>query len=190
MKEYRKYKWFYTSTGKLVIAGKSAESNDELLKEMKKTGKDYLAMHTSHPGSPFSIIISDVNKTKKEDIEECAVFTGAFSRAWKQGSKNTEVHVFRLSQLEKIHGMKVGTWHVKGKVRKIKVELKLVLTKQKGILRAVPEKSASEILLKICPGKTDKTKMLEKIATEIDSKIRIDKDELLAALPAGGVRVC
>lgn len=191
MKDYKKYKWFHTSNKLIVAAGKSAESNDGLLKEMKRTRKDYWVMHTSHPGSPFSVIISDTEKVKERDLEECAVFTGCFSRAWKEGKKNTEVHYFKLSQLEKKKEMKTGTWGIAGNVKKMKVKLELFLIKQEGVLKAVPEKTAGgKGLLKICPGKTDKSKMTEKIAIELGDNINLNKEEILAALPAGGVKVC
>jgi len=49
--------------------------------------------------------------------------------------------------------------------KKIFAELKLVLTKQNGIYRAVPMKTASinERFLAVCPGEEDKTKMADKI---------------------------
>ena len=66
--EYKKYRWFYTSSGNLVVGGKNAEQNDGLLTAMKKMSKDYWVMHTSSPGSPFSIIICDPKKVSKADI--------------------------------------------------------------------------------------------------------------------------
>lgn len=190
MINYRKYKWFYTSSGKLVVGGKSAEQNDELLLKIKKTEKEYVVMHTSSPGSPFCVIISDVKKVSEGDLEECAVFTGCFSRAWKQDKKKSIVDVFKASQLEKGKGMKTGTWSVRGKIQRVNVELKLALVKQKRVLRGVPLKTAGDnkIFMTVCPGKTDKSKMIDKIEEKIGKKI--DKNELLSALPAGGVRIC
>lgn len=188
--EYKKYKWFFTSTGKLVVGGKNAGQNDDLLRSIKESGKEYVVMHTSHPGSPFCIIISDVNKINKKDVEECAIFCGSFSRAWKEGKKMTEVHIFKASQVSKERSMKTGTWRVSGEIQNAKVELSLVLTRQKNILRAVPENSVSkkDVIIKICPGKIDKRDMLAKIQLETDEEMKAE--ELLAALPAGGVRVC
>lgn len=190
-KEYKKYKWFYTSSGKLVVGGKSARQNDELLNRIKKSKKNYYVMHTSHPGSPFCVIFSELKKVSKKDIEECSVFTGCFSRAWKEGKKKTEVHVFKVSQILKEKEMKTGTWRVLGKVERVKVDLKLVLTKQKGIYRAVPEKSVrkKDVLLVICPGKIDKRDMVVKFQLELGDK-KVHENELIAALPAGGVRIC
>src|SRR3989344_3104025 len=104
---YKKYRWFFTSSNKLVIGGKSATQNDELLKELKKSNKDFIVMHTSEPGSPFSIIISDIKKVAKSDIEETAVFTGCFSRAWRIGKKKTTIDIFKLSQVYKFPQMKI-----------------------------------------------------------------------------------
>ena len=75
-KEFRKYKWFFTSSGKLVVGGKNAEQNDSLLRNVEKSEKEYYVMHTSHPGSPFCIIVADIKKVTKSDLRECAIFTG------------------------------------------------------------------------------------------------------------------
>ena len=190
VKSYRKYKWFFTSSGKLVVGGKSAEQNDALLKEITKNHKDHIVMHTSSPGSPFSVILSDMSKITKKDLEECASFTGCFSRAWKQRERKVEVHIFKSSELHKERSMKTGTWGVKGKVNKIKVKLELVLIKQKGTLRAVPEKSIKkkDILLKVCPGSVDKSSMFNPIASKIKEKF--GKEDFMSALPAGGIKIC
>ena len=190
MDSYQKYKWFFTSEGNLVVGGKSAGQNDELLNKLKESKKEYYIMHTKEPGSPFCAIISDINKVSKRALEECAVFTGCFSRAWKQGKKKTEVNIFKLSQLKKSKEMKTGSWRVIGDITKKDVEIELVLTKQKGVLRAVPEKSVSskEILARIAPGKIDKKEAVINIALEINGG-EVSKNELLAALPAGGVRI-
>jgi hypothetical protein len=190
MEEYKKYKWFFTKSGKLVVGGKSDSQNDDLLKSLKKSGKEYFVMHTSDPGSPFSSIIAEPKKVSKKDLEECAVFTGCFSRAWKQGKKITSVDIFMLSQINKSKRMKTGTWGVKGDIERKKVGLKLVLTRQKKILRAVPENTVlkKDILAKLAPGKIDKKEAVVGLALEINGE-NTSKNELLSALPAGGVRV-
>ena len=78
--KYKKYRWFFTSAGKLVIGGKSAEQNDELLLGIKNFEEELIVMHTAEPGSPFSVIMSEIKKISKKDLEECAIFTGCFSR--------------------------------------------------------------------------------------------------------------
>ncbi len=189
--DYKKYKWFFTSSGKLVVGGKSAEQNDELLRKIKKFWKELYIMHTTSPGSPFCAIISDLADVSVKDLEECAIFTGCFSRGWKEMKRKTEVHIFKLSQLKKDKKMKDGTWSIKGEVNKMTVELKLALIKQGGVYRAVPVKTVGSAanILKVCPGEEDKTKMADKIIKKLKDK-NVSKNELLAALPAGGVEIC
>ncbi len=187
MKDYQKYKWFYTNSEKLVVGGKNAEQNEELLKKFKELKEDRIVMHTAQPGSPFSIIVADIDSIKSQDIEEAAIFTASFSQEWKKKKKTSEIHIFNLSQLYKLKAMKAGTWGVKGKIKKITVPLSLVLTKQKSKLRAVPESSAKSFFLKIIPGNIDKQQMVSKLQEILPSSF--SKEDILSALPAGGLSI-
>jgi len=189
-KDYMQYKWFFTSSGKLVVGGKSASQNDALLQRVKSQQHEYIIMHTQAPGSPFSVIIARPEEVTNSDLQETAIFTGCFSKAWKLGKKKAIIHVFRAAQLRKTESMKTGTWGLHGKIQRTTSELKLVLTRQKKILRAVPEttvKNKKEIILHIMPGKIDKSAILPKIA--IETKMNFNKEELLSALPAGGIKI-
>ena len=189
-KDYEKYRWFYTSSGKLVVGGKNAEQNEILLKELKVEGEERIMMHTTDPGSPFTAIIFDPKLVKESDIKECAIFTGSFSRAWRSKKKRVSIDIFTLSQLYKSGLMKSGTWGVKGEIRRISVNLELVLTKQNNKLRAVPQltsKSRKDILLTIIPGKSDKDLILPKL--QIALPIYCSQEELLNALPSGGIKI-
>jgi hypothetical protein len=188
MKDYQKYKWFFTSTKKLVIGGKSASQNDELLSKIKSSEKDFVVMHTTEPGSPFTVIIANPNDLVKEDYIETAHFTAAFSRAWRSLKSTTTVDKFMASQLSKPKSAKTGTWTVKPPIQHKDVQLSLVLTRQNGILRAVPESTIknSEALIKVKPGNIDKMKMLPKIKEIIPNT---SDEEILSALPAGGVEI-
>lgn len=187
-KDYRKYRWFFTSSKKLVIGGKSAKQNDYLINEIKKSGKNFKVMHTSEPGSPFSVILSDESKVLEKDVKECAIFTACFSKAWKKGRKESVVDIFPSSQLHKEKGMKEGTWGVFGKIEKITVPLVLVLTKQKNILRAIPEfSSKNNVFLKLKPGKIPKEDMVKEVEALLGKSL--NKEELLSALPSGGFEI-
>jgi len=190
VEDFKKYKWFYTSSKKLVLGGKSAKQNDSLLKRLKDIRKPFILMHTSEPGSPFSVILSEPKKVTEKDLEQAAIFTGCFSRAWKLGKKTTTVDIFKTSQIHKDKKMKTGTWGVTGNIIKTIIKLELVLTIQKKVLRAVPEKTIKikkNKLLKIYPGKIDKKDMLPKLHMELGEKF--SQEEILSALPAGGIKV-
>jgi len=188
--DYKKYRWFYTLSGKLVIGGKNSAQNDSLLSKVSSSGREYMVMHTAEPGSPFTIIISDVNRIAKRDIEECAIFTACFGKTWKLGKKEALIHIFSSSQIYKSREMPEGTWGVAGQVQKISAPLHLVMIKQDSVLRAVPVKSvknSKDILLSIKPGKIKKEEILAKLAVELDNNF--SQSEILAALPAGGISI-
>ena len=186
--DYKKYRWFYTSSGKLVIGGKNAAQNDFILKKIRSLKKEFIVMHTKDPGSPFSIIISDTKKVSKSDIEESTVFTACFSQAWKKGNKKTLVHFFNSNQIYKAKGMKPGTWGVLGNIKQMSATLSLVLTKQNSILRAVPERSVknkNEVLGTICPGKNPKEDEVQKIYKDLEGAFT--QQDISSAIPAGGL---
>ena len=107
------------SSGIIVLAGKSAESNEKLVEQ---AGKNELVLHTALPGSPFVNIKADSKNTAKEDLYEAAVFCAKYSQAWKkakpEAKKDIEVHVFLGKNIYKDKEMKLGTFGVK-KAKKI-----------------------------------------------------------------------
>ena len=125
---HEKFRWFFTSSGKLVIGGKSAEQNEEVIK--KHLDKNDLVMHTYMPGSPFAVIKAGEEKVQESDIKETAIFTASFSRAWREGKKNVEVHIFKPEQIVKEKRSKKGSFTVLGEIQNVKAELKLALTFQ------------------------------------------------------------
>lgn len=182
--EYKRYKWFFTKSGKLVYGGKSAEQNEEVIRNLVKNKENFIMMHTKIPGSPFAVIRSSVKKVSRADLEEAAIWTACFSRAWKIGLKKTDVDIFLTEQLIKNKNMKLGTFGVIGKLDKKEAELKLVLTIQKGVLRAVPEKTVkmnNKKFAKIISGEISKEELAKKIAKELKKQ----EEEVLNALPTG-----
>ncbi len=183
-KNYRNYRWFFTSDGTLVVGGKSDEQNELAIKNFLKP--NYTVMHTVKPGSPFMIIQSD-NPSKK-DLDETGIFCGCFSQQWKKVSKSQkiDVDVFKGEQIYKKKGMKLGTFGVKGKKEQMKVKPKLILIIQKGKLRAVPADGKNKILGEIKQGKLNKEQASEKIAKNIRDKFDfpVSREEIMQAIPS------
>ena len=182
--DYEKYRWFFTSSGKLVIGGKSSKQNEDIMSQVEE---DDLIMHTSTPGSPFCIL---KNPTRK-DVEEAAVFTACFSHEWKKLKKKSEVHIFKGEQVIKKRNMKEGTFGILGSVNKKKVELRLGLEIQRGKLRAIPYNSAKKPMAILTPGHFDKIEAGKKILKIIKDKYGypITKDEVMSAIPADNISV-
>ena len=175
-KDYKNYKWFFTSNNVLVVGGKSDEQNEQAIKHFSKP--DYTIMHTSKPGSPFMIIQSD--KPTKIDLEETAIFCACFSKQWKQlksATKKVDIDIFKGNQIYKNSAMKKGTFGIRGKKETMKVKPELVLIFQKGKLKSVPKTTKEKKLAEIKPGKLSKDQAADKIAKKI-------KDEIMQAIPS------
>jgi len=185
-RSYEKYRWFFTSGGTLVVGGKSAEQNEEIISRIMKI-KNYTVFHTASPGSPFCVI---KNPTEKE-IKEVAIFTACFSQDWKRAKKEVEVHIFSSEQIVKKKGMKIGTFGIRGEIKKLKAKLGLVLDFQKGKLRALPLSASKNPILKIVPGDLTKEQAAQKIAEIIKDKLcyPIRKEEILQAIPSNKISV-
>jgi len=111
------FREFITSSGKQVLAGRDAETNEKLIEQ---AGKNEIVLHTAKPGSPF---VNIKGKAGKQDIREAAIFCAKYSQAWKKAKtkRDIEVHIFSGRDIYKIKGMKLGTFGVK-KHKKINVK--------------------------------------------------------------------
>jgi hypothetical protein len=184
---YEKYRWFITSTGAIVIGGKSAEQNEEVIRNQME--KSEIVMHTSEPGSPFSVIKADEKEITAKDLEETAIFTACFSRAWRENKKSAKIDIFKASQISKDKKDKTGTFRVSGKVHSKAVQLKLGLIIQQNKLRAVPVSVGKPFII-IEPGNIEKSKFAEMLSIKLSvSGIHAKKDEILNALPTGKFKI-
>jgi len=103
--------------GSVVLMGKNAEQNDELVKQFQ--GKENIIMHTVAPGSGFCII-DDLHPSNKI-IKQSAILCAAYSQDWRDNQGNVKINIFTGKDVEKKKGMKTGTWKVKkGKTKTIK----------------------------------------------------------------------
>jgi len=113
-----KFREFKTSSGKLVLAGKSAANNEKLVEQVKDFEEVF---HTAAPGSAFVNIKS--KKTNAQDRKEAAIFCAAKSQDWRDNKSNVEIHWFKGKDVYKRKNMKLGTFGVK-KFKKILIKKK------------------------------------------------------------------
>jgi predicted ribosome quality control (RQC) complex YloA/Tae2 family protein len=101
----------------IFLAGRTDASNESLMKTIKP--EDYI-FHTKEAGSPFVRIIE---KPKKGDLKEAAIFCARYSRDYKKNKNDVKIHLFLGKDVYKKKDMKLGTFGVKkGKIIKVKKE--------------------------------------------------------------------
>lgn len=76
---FERYKWFVSSEGKLIIAGRDAHSNDNIVKKHLKDADLYA--HADVHGAP-SVVIKDGSKASVQELREGCQFALAQSKAW------------------------------------------------------------------------------------------------------------
>ncbi|MDO5861510.1 MAG: ribosome rescue protein RqcH [Thermoplasmata archaeon] len=76
---FERYKWFITTGGRLVMAGRDAHTNDNIVKKHLKDGDLYA--HADVHGAP-SVIVKDGAKASDEELRQACLFALAQSKAW------------------------------------------------------------------------------------------------------------
>jgi len=119
MEKKTKFRKMITGKGNLVLIGKDAVQNEELVRQF--LGKENIILHTQEPGSPFCVIES--LKVLKKEIKEVAIVCARYSQDYRDNKSDVDVHVFIGSDVYKRKGMKPGTFGVK-KFELVKVKKK------------------------------------------------------------------
>jgi len=96
---YEKFRWFTSSDGFLVVAGKDAVSNEVLVK--KYAGADDAVFHADVAGAPFVVVKTEGKAPSEQALREAGEFAAAFSRAWREGAGSADVYWVKPSQLTK-----------------------------------------------------------------------------------------
>lgn len=188
---FEKFKWFYTSRGKLVIAGRDATSNEIIIK--KHTEKDDIVFHTEAPGSPFCVIKTNGEKVSEDELKETAQFCASHSAAWKRGLGTAEVYWIRPEQVSKEapsgEYISKGAFMIDGKRNYMNptLEMGLCVYNEKlmcGPLLAI-EKLAKEYY-KITLGNKEKGEIAKIVKKKFPS---FELDDILRILPTGGIKI-
>jgi len=103
---FDRFRWFRTSTGYLVIGGRNADQNEELVK--KYMGKHDRFFHTQAHGGPVTILkasgpseSADPVDFSEETLREAAQFAVSYSSDWKDGRGAGDAYMVEPDQVSK-----------------------------------------------------------------------------------------
>lgn len=103
---YDRFRWFHTSTGYLVIGGRNADQNEELVK--KYMGKHDRFFHTQAHGGPVTILKASGPSESAEPVDfseetlrEAAQFAVSYSSDWKDGRGAGDAYMVEPDQVSK-----------------------------------------------------------------------------------------
>ncbi|MCT9097086.1 ribosome rescue protein RqcH [Haloarchaeobius sp. HME9146] len=105
-KWFERFRWFHTSDGFLVIGGRNADQNEELVKKYLDKGDK--VFHTQAHGAPVTIMkATDPSEPSRDvdfpesSIEEAAQFAVTYSSVWKDGVFAADVYEVDGDQVTK-----------------------------------------------------------------------------------------
>ncbi len=103
---YERFRWFHTSTGYLVIGGRNADQNEELVK--KYMGNHDRFFHTQAHGGPVTLLkaagpseSADPVDFAEETLREAAGFAVSYSSDWKAGRGAGDAYMVEPDQVSK-----------------------------------------------------------------------------------------
>ncbi len=104
---FDRFRWFHTSDGYLVIGGRNADQNEELVKKYLEPGD--VVFHTQAHGGPVTVLkATDPSEASSADIElpetsleEAAQFAVTYASVWKDGRYAGDVYAVDADQVTK-----------------------------------------------------------------------------------------
>ena len=103
---YERFRWFRTSDGFLVLGGRDAGQNEELVEKYLESGDRFL--HVQSHGGPATVLKAADPSESARDVEipersqrEAARFAVSYSSVWKAGQYSDDVYVVDHDQVTK-----------------------------------------------------------------------------------------
>ncbi|AKB85935.1 hypothetical protein MCMEM_1882 [Methanococcoides methylutens MM1] len=113
---YDRFRWFFSSDGFLVVGGRDADTNEELVKKYME--KRDIVFHTQVPGAPITIIKTEGKEIPEATLEEAARFVVSYSSVWKSGQFSGDCYWVKPEQVSKTpesgEYLKKGSFIIRG----------------------------------------------------------------------------
>ncbi|WP_440953386.1 ribosome rescue protein RqcH [Methanococcoides sp. FTZ1] len=113
---YDRFRWFFSSDGFLIVGGRDADTNEELVKKYME--KRDIVFHTQAPGAPITIIKTEGKDVPETTLEEAARFVVSYSSVWKSGQFSGDCYWVKPEQVSKTpesgEYLKKGSFIIRG----------------------------------------------------------------------------
>ena len=180
-KWYEKFRWFFSSDGILVIGGRDAKQNEEIIK--KYLDKNDIFVHADIEGAPHVVIKASGRNISETTIKEAAQFAVSYSKAWKMGLGAADAYWVTADQVSLSpppgQYLRHGAAIIRGKrnyLKNMPLRLAIGLIKEKeyyipiaGPLSAVRNQTENFVI--IVPGKIPSGKLSKMIKYHLLKKL-------------------
>ena len=189
---FEHYRWFLSSEGVIVIAGKDAKSNEQLVKKHLQPKDRYV--HADIHGAP-SVVVKSIESMTAATLMEAAIFSLAMSKAWNAGIGSGSGYWVTPEQVSKTpqsgEHLAKGAFVIRGKrnyFERLPLRLAIGVCAVEGVEKVMcgPVQAVSKNCkdyVELVPGKTSK----ESATKELSSRFSQSIDDIQAVMPPGGV---
>ncbi len=202
-KWFHRFRWFYTSDGVLVLGGRDASQNEDLVKRYLEGGDTFV--HADVHGGSVVIV-----KGQTECMDEVAQFAASYSNAWKAGHFTADVYAAEPEQVSKTpptgEYVARGAFIVRGERRYFRnTPLGVAIGIQTEPVLAViggppaPVAKRTEIRVELSPGRYEPNDMAKKIVRLLRERLGesragvlkkiLNTENVAAFVPAGGSEI-
>ncbi|ACJ15637.1 predicted fibronectin-binding protein [Thermococcus onnurineus NA1] len=194
-KWFEKFRWFVSSEGFLVLAGKDASTNENLIK--KHMDENDLYCHADVYGAPH-VVIKDGQKAGEKTIFEACQFAVSMSKAWSQGLYSADAYWAYPNQVTKQapsgEYLGKGAFMVYGKrnwLRGLPLKLAVGVIEHEGenyVVCAPVEaiKAHTDKYIIIRPGSLKKSELVKRIRRILEKwGYKVKEEDIMATLPPG-----
>ncbi|MFP4045941.1 MAG: ribosome rescue protein RqcH, partial [Candidatus Aenigmatarchaeota archaeon] len=192
---YKDYRWFKTSEDFLVVLGKSAKQNEELIK--KKTEEEDVILHPELPKSPFIVVKTEDRDATPLAIREAAEFGACFSSAWKRGYGAVDVYWVRPDQVTKEapsgEYIGKGSFMIKGdknylKKTELKIAIGVKLDREDNEIRVFngsvqSVRNQSNYFVSLNPGETEMSELAKQVKNKLTEKASPEDKKFIKKIP-------
>ena len=198
-KWYHRFRWCYTSDGVLMVGGKDAGTNEEVVKKYLEGSDTFV--HADVQGGSVIIL-----KGETEKMDEVAQFAASYSNAWKSGHLTADVYAALPNQVRKTpesgEYVSRGGFIIRGERTYfhnvgLGVAIGLQVTPELGIIGgpidAVKKKAEHYVVLR--PGKFEQNDVAKKVLRILRDKYGdewksmkhvLNSESIAAFVPPGG----
>ncbi|MFQ6130343.1 MAG: ribosome rescue protein RqcH [Candidatus Hadarchaeaceae archaeon] len=194
-KWFERYRWFISSDGMLVIGGRDAKTNREVVEKHMEPGDRYL--HADIVGAPHVVIKTAGKEVPEATLKEAAQFAAMHSRAWREGLGVVDVYWVMPEQVSKRAPpgtyLPKGAYRIEGKRNFLKVPIRgavgVVTVGGEQLIACGPSsaiKKRSQVFVEVMPGRVKKSELAREARTRLKTAgVDVSIDEVERALPPG-----
>ncbi len=205
-KWFEQFRWFLSSDGFLIIGGRDAQSNEDIVK--KYLQKQDIFFHAHVSGSPAVVIKTEGKVVPESTLLEAAEFTVSYSGIWKSGQVSGDAYWVNADQVSKTpesgEYVAKGAFVIRGKRNYFKdvmlgAAIGLELGEEKRLIGGPVSsvKKRAQFILEVEPGEFNQNDISKKIYRIMNDKFEDKKliktmaspDRIAMFLPPGGSRV-